>query len=267
MENSSLTFTVDLEDHRPDPSFPKRYPEIARRLMTFLDERGMRATFFVLGRLAREEPRLIQEIAEAGHEIAYHSAQHLHLTKDNHDNFLAQSRRDIEYIADLIGQALSGYRAPAFSLTPQSGWAVDAIKSLGFKYSSSVMPVANPINGYPGAPRNPFRWPNELLEIPAAVASVGPINLPYLGGIYLRYLPTWVIKMFLKQDRRDESRWLYCHPHDFDHQEKFFQIEGTSFLVSALLWFNRRGTFAKLERLLSSEADRNSPQTFAEKIA
>ena len=111
---------------------------------------------FVLGRLAREEPDLIKEIDQRGHEIGYHSAHHLHLTNDNPDSFLAESKDDLSFISGIINKPLYGYRAPAFSLTPNSVWAVDAIKALGFEYSSSVMPVANPINGFPGAPREPF---------------------------------------------------------------------------------------------------------------
>ena len=266
MNKQSLLVSLDLEDHRPDPSFPKRYPDITRKLLDLLGERGIRATVFVLGRVAKESPNLIRDIAERGHEIAYHSAHHVHLTHDNVNNFVAQSGEDIRYISDLIGAQVLGYRAPAFSLTPKTVWAVDAIKGLGLKYSSSVMPVKNPINGFPGAPRHAFYWPNDLLEIPASVAKFGPISLPYLGGIYLRYLPMIVIKQLLQRQPEQQEKWIYCHPHDFDHNEAFFQIEGTSYLVSLLLWFNRRGTFDKLMRLLPEHVSPHIPQTFAEKL-
>ena len=266
MDNQQLAISLDLEDHRPSLDFPKRYPDITRRLLDLLAERGIRATVFVLGRVAKESPELIREIAERGHEVAYHSAQHVHLTYENIDNFIGESTHDLKYISDLIGMEVRGYRAPAFSLTPKSAWAIDAIKTLGFKYSSSVMPVKNPINGFPGAPRQAFYWPNKLLEIPASVAKVGPVSLPYLGGIYLRYLPMVFIRYLLRHEPTTEEKWIYCHPHDFDHEEAFFQIEGTSFLVSVLLWFNRRGTFDKLMRLLPDEVSPNIPQTFAEKL-
>ena len=283
---NSLVFTLDLEDHRPDPSFPKNYPSITRELLTFLESRRIRATVFVLGRLAREEPSLIQEISERGHEVAYHSAQHLHLTKDTRENFLSESTDDIAFISDIIDKPLYGYRAPAFSLTPDSLWAVDAIKSLGFEYSSSVMPARNPINGFPCAPQNPFYWQNGLLEIPAPVAKVGPLSLPFLGGIYLRYLPAIIIKRLLANNEPDNelgnelgsgqdsapnsvtdlAPWIYCHPHDFDAKEPFFQIEGTSLIVSLVLWFNRKGTFKKLAKILPNTVDGEIAQTFKEKI-
>ena len=85
---ADIVFTLDLEDHRPDASYPKRYPAITRRILGFVEERGLRATVFVLGRLAREEPGLIKLIAEQGQEIGYHSAEHIHLTLDDPGNFV-----------------------------------------------------------------------------------------------------------------------------------------------------------------------------------
>lgn len=266
MKQKLSVFTLDLEDHRPDASYIKRYPQVTRHVLDFLEERNLRATVFVLGRLAREEPALIQEIDARGHEIAYHSATHVHLTHDTKANFLSQSMADVSYISELIRKPIYGYRAPAFSLTPKSLWVIDCLQQLGFKYSSSVMPVANPINGYPGAPREPFLWPNGLLEIPAPVATYGPLSLPFLGGIYLRYLPTRLIKYFLTHGDSAQAYWLYCHPHDFDNDERFFKIEGTSLIVSLLLWFNRAGTFRKLDNLLPRQILGSAGNCFKEKI-
>ncbi len=244
-----LTFTLDLEEHRPDDSYPKRYPAISRTILDFLDERNIKATVFVLGRLAEDEPELIKEISSKGHEIGFHTYSHIHLNNENVDSFKQQSISSKAFIEDLIGQEIRGFRAPAFSLTRESVWVLDILKELGFVYSSSVLPANNPINGFPGAPRKPFLWPNGLLEIPVPIAEYGPITIPYLGGIYLRYLPVSVIKYFLNREKTQQSLWMYCHPHDFDHQEKFYQIKGTSLLTSLLLWFNREGTFRKIEQL------------------
>jgi len=144
------------------------------------------------------------------------------------------------------------------------------------------MPARNPINGFPGAPQNPFYWQNGLLEIPAPVAKVGPLSLPFLGGIYLRYLPAIIIKRLLANNEPDNelgsgqdsapnsvtdlAPWIYCHPHDFDAKEPFFQIEGTSLIVSLVLWFNRKGTFKKLAKILPNTVDGEIAQTFKEKI-
>ncbi len=260
-----LTFTLDLEEHRPDDSYPKRYPAITRDILDFLDERNLKATVFVLGRLAEDEPVLIKEISSKGHEIGFHTYSHIHLTRESRENFKQQSKSSKAFIEDLIGQKIVGFRAPAFSLTNKSVWALDILKELGFVYSSSVLPGNNPINGFPGVPRRPFLWPNGLLEIPAPVAHCGPLSIPYLGGIYLRYLPASVIKYFLSKEKGQQSLWIYCHPHDFDYEEKFYQIKGTSLLTSLLLWFNRKHTFRKIEQIYFDDSV-SCAGTFVEQI-
>ena len=260
-----LTFTLDLEEHRPDESYPKRYPDITREILDFLDQRNIKATVFVLGKLAEDEPELIKEISSKGHEIGFHTYSHIHLTRENLENFKQQSKDSKAFIEDLIGQEIAGFRAPAFSLTNKSVWVLDILKELGFKYSSSVLPANNPINGFPEAPRKPFLWSNGLLEIPAPVAQYGPLTVPYLGGIYLRYLPIPMIKYVLHREKDQQSLWIYCHPHDFDHEEKFYQIKGTSLLTSLLLWFNRKHTFRKIEQIYFDDSV-SSAGTFIEQI-
>jgi polysaccharide deacetylase family protein (PEP-CTERM system associated) len=263
--STRLVFTLDLEEHRPDDSFPKRYPEITYTLLEFLERRKIEATVFVLGRIVRDDPKLIQEISSRGHEIAYHSVDHVHLTVENPDRFRNQATEYKKKIEDLIGKPLQGYRAPAFSLTRESLWAVETLQELGFTYSSSVMPAKNPVYGFPGAPMRPFKWPNGLLEIPAPVARCGPMTIPFLGGFYLRYLPNRLIQKLLKNGAPEQCYWAYCHPYDFDHKERFFRIDGTSLLVSALLWFNRRHTFEKLESIFPLTGD--GQRSFASLIA
>ena len=249
VETKRLIFTLDLEDHRPEDSYPKNYPAITRAILEFLEARGIEATVFVLGRLAREDPDLISEIAQAGHEIAFHSFAHVHLTKEIPARFERETGDNKKFLEDLSGQPVIGYRAPAFSLTEDSLWAVDSIRELGFTYSSSVLPAKNPIFGYPKAPRCPFRWPNGLLEIPAPIAHLGTVVIPFLGGFYLRYFPPALVRRFLTQGDSSQCYWTYCHPYDFDDNERFYRMEGTSLVTSLLLWFNRKNMFKKLEAL------------------
>lgn len=259
-----VTFTLDLEDHRP-AGFEQRYPEVTNKVLAFCNKHDIQATVFVLGRVARESPELIKQISTQGHEVAYHTEDHIHLTKENTAAFYKKSEAGKKYLEDLTGKAVSGFRAPAFSLVKQSLWAVDTIHELGFKYSSSVLPVANPINGFPGTPRKAFYWPNGLLEIPAPIMRLGPMEIPYLGGFYLRYLPKFLLCKELRNNQDEQSKWIYCHPHDFDYGEPYYTIEGTSILTSLLLWFNRKHTFEKLEALIQ-HSEINMTHCFIEQI-
>ena len=247
--SKAITFTLDLEDHRPDEALPKRYPEITEKILEFLDKRNIKATVFTVGSLAKKDPSIVKKVHAAGHEIAHHSYDHITLNKQTSEEFREDTRRAKETIEDVIGESVKGYRAPVFSLTRQTLWAVDILKELGFEYSSSILPAANPLHGIPGAPFSPFRWANGLLEIPAPVGKLGPALMPYLGGFYFRYLPFDIIKNQINNANDNTALWTYWHPYDFDPQEKNWRIKGASVPVSLLLWFNRKKTFKKLSRL------------------
>ncbi len=244
-----ITFTFDLEDHRPSESLPKRYPDITEKLLAFLDDRNVKATVFTVGKLAEKEPGLIKQICGAGHEIAHHSYDHTPVNRQTPEDFRDHTKKAKDILEDITGKAVTGYRAPVFSLTRSSLWAVDILKALGFEYSSSVLPAANPLHGLPGAPLNPFRWDNGMIEIPAPVGKIGPLTMPYLGGFYFRYLPFGIIKNQMAKAANDSVAWTYCHPYDFDGDEENWRIHGASTPVSLLLWFNRANTFNKMAQL------------------
>jgi polysaccharide deacetylase family protein (PEP-CTERM system associated) len=257
-----LTFTLDLEDHRERREAPARYPAITREILPWLTELGVRGTFFVVGEVAAAEPGLIREVAAGGHEIALHSWDHKPLTAITPARFRDDTVRGRALLEDLIGQAVQGYRAPIFSLTPASRWAVGILAELGFHYSSSVLAARHPLYGYPGLPTAPFQWPEGLLEIPAPLARLGPSRLPYLGGFYLRYLPLPLIQWLRERAPHDELPWAYCHPYDFDVDEAYTPMRDAAWWVSVLLWCRRRGTRTKLAKLL---ADGCAPP-FAEQL-
>ncbi len=261
-----LIFTLDLEDHRPSDAYEKRYPTVTRAILDFLDERTISATVFVLGRLAVDEPDLIREISNRGHEIAFHTFAHVPLTQESPDRFRHETAEHKKRLEDLVGQSVIGFRAPTFSLTYDTQWAVDVISDLGFSYSSSVLPAKSPLYGFPGAPDLPFRWPNGLLEFPVPLARLGPLAIPFLGGIYLRYLPSWLVQYFLKAGAGQQCYWTYCHPYDFDHEEAYFRIEGTSAIVSILLWFNRRNAFKKLDSIFPRGGGPHDAKGFAARL-
>ena len=250
LDPAGVTFTLDLEDERERRAGPPRYRAATERLLAWLDARGIRATVFIVGELTRTAPDLLRAVAEAGHEIACHSLDHTPIPQQDRAAFAEATRRAKGELEDLTGRAVRGYRAPVFSLTPAVPWAPEVLVGLGLAYSSSVLPARNPLHGWPGAPRQPFRWPAGLLEIPAPVLSLGALTLPFLGGIYLRYLPA---RLILQAARRadDQARWLYCHPYDFDAGAPYARLRGASHLTSGLLWLNRVRTYDKLAALVA----------------
>lgn len=243
-----FTFTVDVEGHGAAAAGPQ-----TRRLMDLLEEAGSTGTFFVLDAVAREEPALVREIHRRGHEVASHGHAHRKLAAETPASFHAGMAAARDRLADLTGAAPLGYRAPFFSLTPAVGWVPEALAALGFAYSSSVLPARNPMAGWPGAPDAPFRWPSGLVEVPVPVGRVGPLTLPFLGGMYLRWLPPWRLRSLATDWARragEGALWSYCHPYDLDEAERLTLRRDVGPLASVMLWMNRSGTLPRLQGLM-----------------
>ncbi len=249
-----LLFSVDLEDVRDQVPGGARYaPRVAentRRYLRFLDEIGGRATFFVVGRSARREPGLLREIAAAGHELACHGDAHLQLDKLTAAAFRADLERNREALLAAGAEAPVGFRAPTFSLTRRTAWAHEVLAEMGFRYSSSVLPAANPLYGWPGFGQAPRRVAGGLWELPITLHARP--RVPLAGGVYFRVLPWWLIRRSARRCRRAGRPLLtYLHPYDIDTgQERFMHpdIHDNRF-YNFLMYYNRAGVFDRLGRL------------------
>ncbi len=245
-----ITFTIDLEDPTERYAPEGRYVPMTRRILALSEESNIRATFFTIGRVAESAPGLIRDIASQGHEIAYHSHNHVSLTKEDPARFRRETREDKDRLEQLSGKNVIGFRAPRFSLTPQSLWALDILGELGFRYSSSIMPTDVSLFGFPDAPQVPFAWPNGMIEFPLPVAAIGKYRIPYLGGIYLYTMPTLALRMFLAKAQPEEVLWTYAHPYDFDQEERFSRTPHTPLWINLILWLARRQAENKIRQVL-----------------
>ncbi|MGB9153268.1 MAG: polysaccharide deacetylase family protein [Alphaproteobacteria bacterium] len=246
-----ITFTIDLEDPTERYAPEGRYIAMTQRILDLCDTTGRKATFFTVGRVAESAPQLVRDIAARGHEIAYHSHNHISLTKEEPERFRRESREDKDRLEQLAGQSVIGFRAPRFSLTPQSLWTLDILCELGFRYSSSVMPTDISMFGFPDAPQAAFAWPNGMIEFPLPVATIGMYRMPYLGGIYLYTLPSFIMRQFAAKAGANEVLWTYTHPYDFDKGEKFSRLPNTPLWISFVLWRARQNAERKIRRVLA----------------
>lgn len=245
----ALTFTLDLEDHRPGPAHPPRFPDVTRDVLDRLDAAQVRGTFFVVGTVGAEHPDLVRAIAARGHELALHDWDHTQLDRTAPEAFRVSLHRGKETLEQLAQVRVTGYRAATFSLTAETTWATEVLAEAGFRYSSSVLAHANPLYGYPGAPSTAFRWPSGLVELPAPLIDLGLTRVP-LGGTYLRLLPNSVMARRLLPT---DVPFVYCHPYDFDVDEPFWW-EPVSGALAPLLWVGRKRLWSKLTRLLVESA-------------
>lgn len=250
----AVTVTFDLEDNRRSCAQEERFVPMSHRFLQFVEERGITATVFIVGEIARSHPQLVRRVAEGGHEVGLHGLRHVALEEVGPDRLRAELEEGRALLEDIIHAPVVGFRAPIFSLTPATGWAVEAIGAVGFSYSSSVLPAANPLHGWPGAPRTPFRWENGLIELPCPVGGFGRALIPFLGGIYLRYVPLPLARRFLRALDGQAVAWSYSHPYDIDPDEPFFVMPHAGWLTSRITHTRRGATLAALESRIAAGA-------------
>ncbi len=248
----AVTLTFDLEDNRVSADQEIRFVRMTEAFAAFLEDAGAPCTFFVVGELAAAHPGLIRDLAAAGHEIALHGLRHVTLGEIGPGRLQDELTRGRTLLEDLTGRAVSGFRAPIFSLTPATAWAVEEIAGAGFMYSSSVLPAGNPLHGWPGAPRRPFRWPGGLLELPCPLLGRGRHAVPFLGGVYLRYLPRRIVAAGVRRLDGDACAWSYMHPYDLDTGERFFVLPNAGWLTSRIVHARRRGALDRLRAMLDA---------------
>lgn len=199
--------------------YPSRVMESTQRLLDILQARDVRATFFIVGWVAEKYPELIQKIADQGHEIGSHSYWHRLVYDQTPSEFAADVESSLEAISRAVpSAAISGYRAPSFSITKETLWAQDILLSYGFKYDSSIFPLTvHDRYGIPDAQRFAHRLQSGLWEIPLSTVAVGRKNIPVAGGGYLRLYPLWLTHLAIQQINKEEQpAIIYLHPWEVD---------------------------------------------------
>lgn len=253
-------FTVDLEEwfhgielRREDWPRESRLDVGMERLLALLDAHGVRGTFFVLGVIAEQRPRMVAELDAAGHEVGCHGYAHEFVYRQTRSEFRDDLRRARDRIGDALGRAPRGFRAPYFSVRSDSLWALDVLAEEGFAYDSSVFPVRNDRYGIPNAPRAPYDLElvtGTLREVPMTVARVLGANLPFSGGAYLRILPWWVQSLaWSRAELSGQSVIIYVHPWELDPEHPRIALRRR---VAATHYARLGVTQRRLDRLLAS---------------
>lgn len=258
--------SVDVEDYfqvsgferdvsRTDwDSFPSRVVANTQRLLDLLARHGARGTFFVLGWTAERYPQLVREIRRAGHELGSHSYWHRLIYELSPHEFREDLRRSRQVIEDAIGERVALHRAPSFSITKRSLWALEILAEEGFRVDSSVFPVYHDRYGIPGANPNihSIETPaGALWEFPPSVVRMGPLHIPVSGGGYFRLYPLSLTARLLASVNSREMRpfVFYVHPWEVDPEQP--RLRAGSRLSRLRHYLNLTATEGKLEGLLS----------------
>jgi polysaccharide deacetylase family protein (PEP-CTERM system associated) len=220
------------------------------RLLDLFRKYRVEATFFVLGWIADRFPDLVKEIERRGHEIASHGYSHRLLTFMKPEEFRADLGRSLEVLAKVTSQEVRGFRAPSFSLTPKTLWAVDVLRESGIRYDSSVFPVGlHPDYGMPGADLRPYGLADGLMELPMGVTEVFGRRIPCAGGGYFRLYPYALTRRLMRMcNAQGRPVIFYLHPWEVDPEHP--HVEGMSWSTRFRHYNNLERTEQRLERLL-----------------
>jgi polysaccharide deacetylase family protein (PEP-CTERM system associated) len=257
--------TVDVEDYFQVSAFERtvarahwdefesRVVQNTERLLEILDQASVKATFFVLGWIAVRCPELVVRIACGGHEIASHGYDHRLIYDQTPAEFRDDIRRAKSELEATSGKVVLGYRAPSYSVTARSLWALDILGEEGFVYDASVFPIHHDRYGIPSADRHPHLVGvdgSQLLEIPASTVRVSGVNLPIAGGGYFRLFPYVWTEWGIKRVNHSEGQPVifYLHPWEIDAGQP--RLPGP-WLSRFRHYRNLRHTEPRLRRLLS----------------
>ncbi len=237
-------------------SLTDRVERNCAQILDLFDEADVKATFFTLGWVAQRHPALLRRIAERGHELASHGWDHARVHTLDAASFAADLEKSRKAIEDAGGVAITGYRAPSFSIDSRTPWAYMALAEQGFTYSSSVAPIVHDHYGWREAPRfafKPLPW-SELIEIPVTTAEFAGRRLAAGGGGFFRVLPygfsRWAIRQVNTRDLRPAV--FYFHPWEIDPQQP--RVTGASLRSKLRHYTNLDAMADKLRQLVKDFA-------------
>ncbi|MFC3441118.1 XrtA system polysaccharide deacetylase [Sphingobium rhizovicinum] len=241
-------------------------------VLDLFDAAGVKATFFTLGWVAERYPALMRRIAEAGHEVASHGYDHARVFTFTPDEFRADLRKARGILEDASGQAVTGYRAPSFSIDPRTPWAHMILAEEGYRYSSSVAPIRHDHYGWPDSPR--FAWKpvkdSALVELPVTTAKWGRRTLAAGGGGFFRLLPYGFSRWAIRQVNEEAGRpaIIYFHPWEIDPDQprvanaplrsKLRHYSNLSVMAAKLRRLTRDFAWTRVDALADAEAARAS---------
>jgi len=250
------------------PRLESRVEANTDAVLQLFDESGVKATFFTLGWVAERAPKLMQRIVAAGHEVASHGVDHRRVFTMTADAFRADLARAKKALEDASGAAVTGYRAPSFSIDRRTPWAHQVLAEEGYAYSSSVAPVVHDHYGWPEAPRFAFRpvAGAPLVELPVTTARIGGRNWA-TGGGFFRLLPSaftnWAVRQVNDDDR---PAIFYFHPWEIDPgqprvadaplRSKLRHYSRLSAMADKLRELTRRHRWGRIDAIAAREAAR-----------
>ena len=227
-----------------------RIHENVDRILGILDETDTKATFFIIGWVAKKYPEVVKRIAEK-YQIGTHTMSHQLVWQQKPEAFRQDVDASLKLLQDITGQPVVCFRAPGFSIRKSEAWAFEILAELGIRYDCSVFPAHHAHGGMPSygkAVPSIIRHGNmEMMEFPVNVKEIAGRPVIFSGGGYFRLFPYPLIKRW----SRESGNYLlsYIHPRDLDGGQPM--LEGLPLARMFKSYVGLRGAADKLRKYLS----------------
>ncbi len=233
--------------------------EATSPILDLLDRYQTKASFFVVGEVAEQNPGLIESIFERGHEIGCHTFSHTLVWNLDEGLFREELEHFHSVIEKILGKIrIKGFRAPCFSIDNRNTWALRVLTDFGYQYDASIFPLKiTPLYGIRGAPSRPYRISFEdvrkedpqspLMEYPLCPLIIGRLKIPISGGFYLRALPAFFLYWGLRRINRSQPFLVYFHPWEGYEKTPRYNLPLTSRVIS---YYGISSALKKFEFLL-----------------
>ena len=230
--------------------YPVRIYENMERIFRILEDTDTRATFFVIGWIARTYPDLVRRIAEK-YEIGSHTMNHQLVWRQNRKAFKEDVSASVSLLEDITGKPVRYFRAPGFSIRNSEAWAFEVIRECGIEVDCSVFPAHHAHGGIPSygkaVPSVISHEGVRIKEFPICTKEIGGRHIIFSGGGYFRLFPYWLIRKWAEE--KSEYMISYIHPRDLDAGQP---------MIDEMPWPRRfksyvglKGAEGKLRRLLT----------------
>lgn len=267
-----ILLTFDIEDwfqvenfkeYIPYSSWSSREQRVHSNTMALLDllddaPAKLKATFFILGWIAERQPDLVSEISKRGHEVASHGYNHKLCYQQSSDELYNDLDKSKKLLEDIIGQEVSGYRAPSFSITDE---ALTIVQKAGYKYDSSynsydkhgrygslTLPYAEKQN------RPLYKISPSFYEIPVSNLPLNGKIIPWGGGGYFRVLPSFLHKAGVNHILKENGCYtFYMHPWEIDPGQP--RVKKAKAFFRFRHYINLSSTKKKLLNFVTSNSD------------
>jgi polysaccharide deacetylase family protein (PEP-CTERM system associated) len=252
-----LTFDIEdwfhcdfISDNSTWNNYETRIYESTDRILQLLDEKKLKGTFFILGWIADNYPEVVKKIHAGGHEVGCHSLAHDLVHRMNTKTFLKDTETAIKTLEDIIGEKITLYRAPGFSITEKTPWAFEILYNLGIEIDCSVFPAEHDYGGFPGFGESKparIRYNGvEMKEFPMNTHKIFNRNIVFSGGGFFRLFPYFLIKKWTSESQYVMS---YFHPRDFDYGQPM--LPQLPLIRKFKSYYGLKGAYKKFEKWLT----------------